>query len=465
MMPTVSLRARVVGSGVAVVAVVLVALDVFVYVNLRDRLLDNLEGTLDRRAAQAGRLPSGAAAGEVLTQLGGGGVRVMVRAADGRIVATTEGPSETGPWLTRDVPLAGGGHVELSISRAPVEETLRRLILPDVLGSVAGIALAAALLATVSRIALRPLDGVVAAARRIGAGRTGERLQPNRTTTELGRMAFAFDEMLDALEAALAEARASDQRSRRFLAEAAHQLRTPLAGIQASVEALPSARTPAERERILANAARESARAGRRVTALLRMARLDQGETPSRTRCDLVGLVQSEVARAAPLAPRLAVSFESTEPELLVDLDAEGIREAVANLLDNARRHATSRVIVTLHHAGAYAELHVVDDGPGLPGEERERVFERFVSLDGQGGSGLGLPIARAVARLHGGDVTYELGAFVLKVPFPRKDDRTESAGGPAGWRAASAPGGDPSPTTNFSTCSPADPSVFRPGE
>jgi signal transduction histidine kinase len=100
-----------------------------------------------------------------------------------------------------------------------------------------------------------------------------------------------------------------------------------------------------------------------------------------------------------------------------VDVDPDAIREALANVLDNARRHAASRIDVTFVRKPDDAEVSVGDDGPGLRESSAERVFEPFVVLDGHGGSGLGLTISRGIARAHGGDVTYEEGRFILRLP------------------------------------------------
>ncbi|HEV8682852.1 MAG TPA: HAMP domain-containing sensor histidine kinase [Actinomycetota bacterium] len=435
-MPTVSLRARVAATGVAVVAIVLVGLDTFVYVSLRERLIGTLEDRLESRTTLARRLGPTLNAPE-LAQLAGSGVHVTVRSSDGRVLASEpdEGdslPAGVSPHLTRRVDLPGGEVVDLSVSRSGADQTLRRLLIWEAVGTAAAVAMAALLLARTARIALRPLDQVVETARLIRAGRSGERLNPSRSNTELGRMALAFDEMLDALEAALEESRASENRSKRFLAEAAHQLRTPIAGIQASVESLPYARTRPERERLLDHVAREAHRAGRRVAALLRMARLDRGDRPERRSCDLAALCREETDRAAVLAPNLRVSFRVVNGSRTVDVDPDAIREALANMLDNARRHAVSRIEVTLVRKPNDAEVSVADDGPGLTESSAERAFEPFVVLDGHGGSGLGLTIARGTARAHGGDVTYEEGHFMLRLPM-------EPRAGPADTSAKSA--------------------------
>ncbi|HVM39163.1 MAG TPA: PAS domain-containing sensor histidine kinase, partial [Acidimicrobiia bacterium] len=238
-----------------------------------------------------------------------------------------------------------------------------------------------------------------------------------RDITEERWLASTLDSTLVALETALEEARASEALSRRFLADAAHQLRTPMAGIRACAETLLRGPPPSERDRLLADLVRETSRASRLMTALLKMARLDQGEELALAGCDLAELCRDEADRARVLAPELEISVEAgldARPEL----DANAVREVVANLLDNARRHAARRISVDVARHGDHVELRVTDDGPGVPEGMEERIFERFVSLDSRKGSGLGLPIARGLARAHGGDLVYEAGAFVLRVPL-----------------------------------------------
>ncbi|MDP8930617.1 MAG: HAMP domain-containing histidine kinase, partial [Actinomycetota bacterium] len=105
-------------------------------------------------------------------------------------------------------------------------------------------------------------------------------------------------------------------------------------------------------------------------------------------------------------------------PPPTVHLDADEVSEAIANLLDNARRYATTRVTLGVERRDTAVLVRVTDDGPGVPPGEEERIFARFATLDPSGGSGLGLPIAREVARAHDGDLTYEDGSFVLTLPL-----------------------------------------------
>lgn len=226
--------------------------------------------------------------------------------------------------------------------------------------------------------------------------------------------------LLDALRRTLNEAQASERRTKEFLADAAHQLRTPVAGVQASAEALVMSTSASNRERLTANLVLEANRMGRLVQSLLSLTRLDQGGSIERRPCDVEALIRTELDRQRALAPhleaRLGVSAD-VPGDLLVDQRA--LAELLANLLDNARRHARARIDVRLDATASALRITVADDGPGLPAGAEDRAFDRFVSLDGGGGAGLGLAIARSLARAHGGDVTYESRAFLVTLPDP----------------------------------------------
>lgn len=210
-----------------------------------------------------------------------------------------------------------------------------------------------------------------------------------------------------------------DASNKQFLADAAHQMRTPIARIQAGTEALLGGASPEDQERLLADIARETARSARLVSAMLRMARLDEGETVTKAPTDVVALCCDEVDRAWTMSPTLDIVVSAGDlPKEPPPMDANAVREILANLLDNARRHALSKVEVVVGSRDTEVEIRVVDDGPGLPDDLVDRAFQRFASLDERGGSGLGLPIARALARAHGGDLTYDAG-FVLTLPIP----------------------------------------------
>lgn len=255
-----------------------------------------------------------------------------------------------------------------------------------------------------------------------------------RDMTEERRMASQLDSSLEALAAAAEEARASEVRTRRFLDDAAHQLRSPITSIRACADTLQREITPAQRDRLLEAVCRESERASRLMAGLLRMARLGQEQAREPQWTDVLALCEEEADRARLESPDLDIVARPAGPPFgLAWLTPDPVREILSNLVDNARRHARSRIEVTAEARGGGVELRVVDDGPGLPEGQADAVFERFVSLDHRGGSGLGLAIARELARTHGGDLTYEDRAFVLRLPC-----RIEAAQEP---EAAAGPG------------------------
>ncbi len=240
-----------------------------------------------------------------------------------------------------------------------------------------------------------------------------------RDITEQRRLAMSLQETLHALQQALDEAQQSDERSRRFLADAAHQLRSPVAGVRACAETLLRARGEQDRDALLADLVRETARAGRLISSLLRLARVDQGVPSEPQPCDIVSLCQSEMDRTRVLAPELVVSMQVEElPIELPVLDPASVSEILSNLLDNARRHAATTIRLRVGARDSQLQIVVADDGSGIPEESVDDVFERFVSLDGKGGSGLGLPIARGLARRYGGDLTYDRHGFLLALPL-----------------------------------------------
>jgi len=201
---------------------------------------------------------------------------------------------------------------------------------------------------------------------------------------------------------------------RRFLEDAGHELRTPAANISASAEALLRGDCRRhEREELEVSMIRESQRMGRLVSDIVDLAR---GRAPDqdqdRATVDLAAIVQREAAQLRHRHPDLAVDVQ-VPPAAPVPGDEMGLTRLVGNLLDNAANASPpgGRVAVRLRGTDGRAELVVTDTGPGIPAGELERIFERFVRLEpsrsrDSGGSGLGLPIARSIARAHGGDLT-----------------------------------------------------------
>jgi len=227
--------------------------------------------------------------------------------------------------------------------------------------------------------------------------------------------------LVAALRAALLRAVESERTSRAFLAGAAHQLRTPLSGIQSSVDAMAMAEPGSDADDLLARVGNEVARASRVVASLLRMARLDQGEPLLLRSSRLANVLSEEVQRQSDRC-RVGLTFglhtDETDTDGMMSVDAAVLREAIANVLDNARRHAVHRVEVALVVRDREAEITFWDDGPGIAPMERETIFEPFVSLDGKGGTGVGLTVARGIARGHRGELYYdEERGFVMMLP------------------------------------------------
>jgi signal transduction histidine kinase len=225
--------------------------------------------------------------------------------------------------------------------------------------------------------------------------------------------------LIAGLREALDDSRAAEEHSREFLAYAAHQLRTPIAAIRTSAEALSTSHDALAQESLLVHLVTESARAGHLVGSLLRVARLDQGEPVEPRLTDVRTLCRDEVDRQAALAPslELAVEVDTAVPSWIV-VSPEATREALGNLLDNARTYAVRTITVGVSRASGALCITVRDDGPGLPPGGEDRAFDRFVSLDAQGGAGLGLPIARRLAEAQGGTLTYRDGAFIMSLPL-----------------------------------------------
>jgi signal transduction histidine kinase len=217
-----------------------------------------------------------------------------------------------GPLLVLSEVLPDNTEVTFSASRGSLDRAVMSLLRVELLVAACALALATLLVLRVTRTALRPLSLIVETATRITAGDSKRRLEPSRTDTELGSMAASFDLMVDALEAAVEDARASEAATRRFLADASHELRTPVAAVQASVETLlrEQPRRP-DRDRLEAALAREVARLGRLVDDLLSLARLEA--RPRREPIRLVALATTAVEEARARAPRAELTVTGEE--------------------------------------------------------------------------------------------------------------------------------------------------------
>ncbi|WP_233570577.1 HAMP domain-containing sensor histidine kinase [Frigoribacterium sp. PhB24] len=313
--------------------------------------------------------------------------------------------------------LSDGSTITLTTDSRSVGETLTQLRWVMTGASAAFLLIAAVGLALVVRATLRPLDRMTSVARSIAHGDRGRRLRPARRDTEIGRVAVAFDEMLDGVEGAERTALDAETRVRAFVSDAAHELRTPVAGMRAAADTLVrSPGTADERERLATHVVREAERAYRLIDDMLLMARVDQGLSLDVARVDLGASLLADVERQRLRRPSLDLRVVLPDGPVVVAADAGRVSQIVGNLVDNAARATGGTGQVTLWLDASRADevaVLVSDDGPGVPAADRERVFDRLVRLDGarrsgDGGAGLGLPIARGLARAHGGDLVCE---------------------------------------------------------
>nr|WP_240898703.1 HAMP domain-containing sensor histidine kinase [Kocuria sediminis] len=249
---------------------------------------------------------------------------------------------------------------------------------------------------------LAPVRRITGQVRRIGTANLGERVDVPPTGDEVAALAGTMNGMLDRLEA-------SDRAQRRFVADASHELRSPLATLTTTIEVAasdPSATMWPEVAPVLRS---QSRRMGRLVEDLLTLAKVDDAGLRLRVAdTDLDEVVREEVARMRP-ASRHEVRVH-VEP-VRIRGDGSRLQQVLRNLLSNAERHAESWIAVSLRTEGQEAVVTVDNDGTGIAPQDRERVFERFVRLDDSrtrdtGGSGLGLAISREIASAHGGTIT-----------------------------------------------------------
>lgn len=409
---TVSLRRRVTLSVIGVLFVVMLALVFVVDALFGAQSNRDVETVLLDRARVAQQLfDRQIRDAELIKRLEGRGAQALLVTRDG----STFGSAPEGGTRQVSRNLGDGSVITIYgdtslLSAAQVR--LRRLL---VLFGLCAVAVTSVLLVWVVRRALAPLDAMTTLARSIAGGRRGYRLNPSRTNNELGRAAAAFDDMLDSLEGAEAAALESQERAKQFVADAAHELRTPIAGVQAVAEALIQAGVDEsameERDRMNLLLVRESWRAARLVDDLLALARIDAGLELHHELVDLRALAEAEVTRCRLLAPALDIDVKG-DP-VMVTGDAHRLAQVLANLTNNARQATgpQGKVRLWVGVRDGRAVLTVIDNGPGIREPDRERVFDRLTRLDEardrrSGGSGLGLAIARGVARAHGGDLT-----------------------------------------------------------
>jgi len=274
-----------------------------------------------------------------------------------------------------------------------------------------------------ARTSLRPIAAIAATARRISGSPLDERIPQSGTGDELDQLAATLND-------AFVRLRESLERTRGFAGDAAHELRTPLAALRSQIEVtLEKERSGDEYRATLAGLHGEVERLAASLQAMLRLARSEAGLDPARRVAVSLGTLLREVAGFfEPVAEEHGVALRvDALPTVTVPGDPEWLHQLFANLLHNAIRYTPrgGEVTLSLEADATEARVHVRDTGPGIPEAEQARVFERFHRVDARPerpGSGLGLPIAREIARAHGGaiELASEPGAgstFTVRLP------------------------------------------------
>jgi two-component system OmpR family sensor kinase len=328
---------------------------------------------------------------------------------------TVDATNGNGPrYRVQATELPNGSLFVVAVPLAEEDQALDRLLL------VEGIVIAAVLLAlagvawVVVRVGLLPLDRMGHTANAIAGGDLSARVDTTDPRTEVGRLGIALNAMLERLEAAFAQRKASEDRLRQFLADASHELRTPLASIRGYAELyrMGALQGDEETERAMRRVEDEAARMGVLVEDLLTLARLDEVAEAPHVELDLARLAADAVDDARATAPDRDISLHADGPAS-VRGDAHQLRQVLANLLRNALVHTPEGTPIDVHvgQAGGLVELAVRDHGPGLPDGEADALFERFWRSEGgrergRAGAGLGLAIVAAIVAAHGGRVS-----------------------------------------------------------
>ena len=361
----------------------------------------------------------------------------LSRAREPFTVPAAGDPGHSWRVLVRTLP--GGRHAVIAFSLDNLNSAVTRLEIADAVAGAVAIALLAGIGLPLVRISLSPLAKIGDTAAAIAAGDLSRRIDHPPRSTEVGRLAESLNTMLARIEAAYraredGEARAldSEDRMRRFVADASHELRTPLTSVRGLAEFSLQQGTDAssaELLRLMTLIQTEATRMGRLVDDLLMLAQFDQDRPLERHPVDLSSIAARAVLAARLIQPGRPLSLRADVP-VIVDGDAERLRQVLDNLIGNALQHTPqgSAVTVTVQEQAGQAQLTVADHGPGLTADQASHVFERFYRTDrtrtrARGGSGLGLSIAAALAAAHAGTITVDTqpgrgAAFQVRLPL-----------------------------------------------
>jgi two-component system OmpR family sensor kinase len=316
-------------------------------------------------------------------------------------------------------------YILIGQSLGPINSVVSRFLWIAGLTSLIVLALLTLVARAVLVRRLRPLNEIAAAATDLADGQLDRRVPPapGGARTEVGRLTSAINGMLARIQAALSASERSERRMREFVADASHELRTPVTSIRGYLQMIITGVIDLrERPDVLGRMEQEAARMGGLVDSLLYLARLDAGPPARREPVDLAAVVRAAVADAAAVAPDRPLTAD-LPAECPITGDADGLHQVVANLLGNVRQHTPpgTAAHVSLTAAADRVRVAVTDDGPGMDAEAAAHAFDRFwrapSARSGTGGAGLGLAIVAEVVRDHGGEVGIDGATVWFEIP------------------------------------------------
>ncbi|MCW3013372.1 MAG: hypothetical protein JWO02_464 [Solirubrobacterales bacterium] len=455
---SIPLRLRMTACYVGLLAVIIAALGAFVTIQLRADLIGSIDNSLRPAAAQISNdvrvdgvaefrdsartvLKGERAAGQLVTPDG------AIRATFGDVIA--ERPMATRGELAAALAgrhpvysrTLGPGHDDFRLtaisvrprgqqyvivaaqSSEPVDRSVGRVVGLLLLGGPAALLVTAIAGWWLARRSLAPIEEIVDTAEAIGVDRLEERVPVGSSNDEVAHLARTINTMLDRIQHGVEE-------QRRLVADTSHELRTPLATMRAELDVSLRADdlSPAARD-VLLSARDEVDGMSRTVDDLLTLGAADDGVLELRVReTDLAGLAETVAGGLTSVAARRGVRVEHDGPSVTVFADPVRLGHAIRNVLENAIEFSPpgGSVRITTSRTGATGRLVVEDDGPGVPPDVRDRIFDRFFRVDpsrtrATGGSGLGLAITREIVEAHGGRVRAEGGdrvsTFVIEIP------------------------------------------------
>jgi len=469
-----SLRGRLLLAVSAVALAALLTADIATYRSLKNFLYDRVDQSLDSAQQPLSQRFDGDHPGRPGPEIGSfaPGTFVQIRTADDVISFTTPARFRGGTEYTPNVPT----HVDLTASTDPHQDahvyftvgsvesggpefrvrastlpsggqllvaaplddaaaTLQRLLAIEIAVTAAALLAAAAFGWWLVRVGLRPLEEVEATADAIAEGDLDRRVPGDDAKTEVGHLALAFNTMVARIQDAFAARDATEARLRRFVADASHELRTPVAAVSAYAELFDRGANvrPDDLGRVMTGIRSETARMGELVEDLLLLARLDEGRPLEQQPVELVTIAAQAVDASRAVGSDWPMRLEAAQPVEVIG-DAPRLRQVFDNLLGNVRSHTPpgTETVVTVFEDAGDAVIEVADNGPGFDADQASRVFERFYRVEASrsrehGGAGLGLAIVAAIVAAHGGTVTagssfeHPGAVFTVRLPLRRE--------------------------------------------